>query len=79
MRYNKLENPKSFVPANIQADDYMAYRVVAVARLPQGWTAYKGPSNWTDEQILDEGDKISEEAARGLFPAFDRSGRHYYG
>ena len=62
---------------DIQADDCVAYKVVAIASYANDWAAYKGPSDWTDEEIALNGDKIPQKAAELLFYAFANSGRDY--
>jgi hypothetical protein len=41
------------------------------------WAAYWGPRNWEFDRIKNEGDKLSEESARALFPLI--SSEHHYG
>jgi hypothetical protein len=49
-------------------------KVVAVIGHSGDWTAYRGPSDWTDEQVAQSGDKITKEAAEGLFPTIRNLG-----
>lgn len=48
-------------------DDAIAIKIVAVAGYGKDFTAYYGPSDWSDEEVAHSGDKISEEAGRALF------------
>ena len=54
-----------------QLGDRVAVRVVAVVGYDEDWAAYAGLSEWSDYRIANTGDKISYEAARGLFPTLD--------
>lgn len=44
--------------------------VVAVMGAVEDWAAYEGPENKDNQWIMDHGDKLSEDEARDLFPAF---------
>lgn len=53
------------------------YKVVAVCGAANDWSAYRGHLDWSDEQVCMEGDKLSRDAAKALFPSFANSGRYY--
>ena len=63
-------------PMNIQRGTAAAIKIVAVAG-DDDWAAYYGLSDWSDERVAEEGDKIDRAAAALLFPAFVSSGRYY--
>ena len=42
-------------------------KVVAVAGHDNDWSAYMGPSDWTDEEVAQSGDKLPKEQAEPLF------------
>jgi hypothetical protein len=44
-------------------------KIVAVTGVAGDWTAYRGPADWTDEDVARRGDKIDREAAEILFPS----------
>ena len=57
-------------PTEVKPGDCFGYKVIAIVR-GHGlfWAAYRGPTEWSDQRVLDEGDKVSEETARSLFYA----------
>ena len=64
-------------PCDVEDGDAFAIKVVATAGYGNDWAAYIGPSNWTDERVAAQGDKLSPEQAAPLFSVLHRSGRHY--
>lgn len=44
-----------------------ATKLVAVVGCNNDWTAYEGPSDWTDQQVALRGQKIDKEAAKLIF------------
>ena len=52
-------------------------KVVAVIGGNDDWAAYQGPLEWPDDRVAEEGDKVSEAAAEGLFPMPKRAGLFY--
>jgi len=65
------------IPCELEEDDAIAVKVVAVAGYANDWAAYRGPTEWSDERVANYGEKISRLAAEGLFYAFAASGRVY--
>ena len=57
-------------PTALSEGDMVAIKVVAVAGAVGDWAAYFGPSDWTDEQVAENGDKLAEFQARPLFYCF---------
>ena len=51
-------------------DTAVPCKVVAVTGYGGDWAAYRGPSDWTDDMVARQGDKISRLAAEGLFPTY---------
>jgi hypothetical protein len=79
-RYNLKISTVNTIPSvlpTMPQGTYAAYRVVAVKGQIEDWAAYKGPSDWSDEMICSNGNKIPENAARELFYVFDASGMRY--
>ncbi len=72
-----FRNKVNVSPSDVRDDDAFALKVVAVAGLANDWTAYQGPSSWTDAEVAEGGDKITESAARALFYVLHKSGRRY--
>jgi hypothetical protein len=68
MEYHSV-NPITVIPARLKPGDILAFRVVAVIGNNKDWAAYRGYSEWTDEEIARNGDTISKEAAEQLFSA----------
>ena len=60
-------------PQRIAKGTRVPVKVVAVVGYSNDWAAYIGPSDWTDEQISKDGDKVSEDAAVNLFPAMSQA------
>ena len=63
-------------PVEIEAGDRYAYKLVAVID-EHFWTVFKGLSDWTDQDVADGGDSVSEEVATALFPSLSYD-RTYY-
>jgi hypothetical protein len=55
----------------------MAVKIVAVAGHANDWAAYRGYSDWPDELVASNGDKIEQEQAEAVFWAMANSGRSY--
>lgn len=55
----------------------IACKVVAVVGGSGDWAAYRGLADESDEHVARSGDKISQEAAEGLFPTFRDMGFRY--
>jgi hypothetical protein len=74
------KNPVAAIPNKMEQGDGMAMKIVAVVHDGTRWSAYRGPSNWSDERVAQQGDKIPKEAAELLFYAC-RNAPHlsYYG
>lgn len=71
-------NPYLVQAREIAGGDRYGYKVVAVIDESwNGWRAYRGPTSWTDQQVADNGDAVSEETARALFPTLAAAGRIY--
>jgi hypothetical protein len=68
MEYHSV-NPMTIIPKDLKPGDILAFRVVAVIGNNKDWAAYRGYSEWTDEEIACSGDKISKKAAEQLFYA----------
>jgi len=73
----KFVNKYSISPSDLVPGDRMAVKVVACIGQANDWAAYQGPSDWSDEQVAEQGDKIPESAAMELFYAAHASGRVY--
>jgi hypothetical protein len=71
-------NAYTIQPDEIQEGDRFGYKIVAgIWEGWNGWCAFRGPTAWTDQQVLDEGDEISFVAAKLLFPTLANLGRVY--
>ena len=64
-------------PMDIQADDVIAVKIMAVAGHGHSWAAYMGNTGQDDEDIIKNGDKINQEAAEVMFPQFKNAGWRY--
>ena len=70
-------NKAAVRPTDIVDWTAAALKIVAWAGQGGDWAAYSGPSDWPDQKVAEEGDKIDQKAAELLFPAFKWSGRYY--
>ena len=70
-------NPVTVVPWDLEPDDMLGFKVVAVMGQAHDWAAYQGLTSWTDERVASAGDKISKTAAEALFSAPRRAGLIY--
>jgi len=75
-QYN-FKNKVTTSPSDVQPNDAFAIKVVAVAGHGNDWSAYYGPSNWSDEMVAESGDKLSAAQAEPLFYVLAASGRTY--
>lgn len=73
----QFKNLVTTEPDNVNEGDAFALKVVAVAGHADDWAAYRGPSDWTDEEVASSGDKLAKEAAEALFYVMRNSGRTY--
>jgi len=73
----RFRNHYTVSPDDVQADDCFALKVVAVAGYGHDWAAYSGPTDWTDQEVVACGDKLSREQGEPLFYIMRASGRHY--
>lgn len=62
------KNAYNTSPLNMKVGDRFGYKVIAVIQHPDMWSAYRGLTSETDEEIARHGDKISYAAAQALFP-----------
>jgi hypothetical protein len=61
----------------VQPGDRYGYKIVAVVYSKNFWAAYKGLTDWDDERVADEGDKILHEVAALLFPTINETIPNY--
>lgn len=71
------KNPVTTRPSEMEPEDKFGLKVVAVIGVGPDWAAYMGFTDWPDEMVATNGDKITKEAAENLFPAIARTGREY--
>ena len=62
---------------DLKAGFQFGLKVVGMVGGDSDWAAYEGPLEWPDDRVAEEGDKLSQEAAEGLFPALVRAGLTY--
>ena len=70
-------NPVTVQPHLLEPGNRLGFKVIAVIGHNNDWSAYRGLSHWTDEQVASQGDKISGTAARQLFHAPPAAGLTY--
>jgi len=61
-------NPYLVKPVEVKDRDRYGYKIIAVISGPF-WCAYRGGTNWDDYKVAVEGDAISEDVAKALFPS----------
>jgi hypothetical protein len=63
-------NPVTVKPHELKPDDMLGFKIIAVIGASgKDWAAYRGLTNWDDERVAREGDKVDQEVAEGLFYA----------
>ena len=62
-------NPVTVQPYKLKGGDILGFKIVAVIGHMGDWAAYRGLTDWTDEEVASSGDKLSREAAEALFYA----------
>ncbi|MFA5035704.1 MAG: hypothetical protein WC479_00815 [Candidatus Izemoplasmatales bacterium] len=65
-------NAYNITPEELTDRDRFGYKIVAVIRNGY-WCAYRGLTDWSDEEVARSGDSVSHEIAAGLFPTLDNS------
>lgn len=75
----KFRNMMTTRPLDVETGNAFAIKVVAVAGYANDWAAYMGPSDWSDQDVAEGGDKLSKEQAEPLFLVLRNSGRYYRG
>ncbi len=73
----RFRNKADVSPADTQPNDAFAIKIVATVGFANDWAAYEGPSNWSDQRVASEGNKIDVGLARRLFFVLGQSGRSY--
>lgn len=73
----KWKNKVTTRPADVIPGDAFGLKVVAVVGENNDWAAYLGPTDWPDDMVAEQGDKIPKEAAEQLFTVVARTGRSY--
>lgn len=76
MEYHSVD-PITAIPARLKPGDILAFRVVAVIGNNNDWIAYRGYSDWSDEEIAMHGDEMSKKTAEQLFHAPKVAGLKY--
>jgi hypothetical protein len=66
-------NPVSVKPYTLKAGDLLGFKIVAKIYSNNNgegfWAAYRGLTDWEDEKVASDGDKIPQEVAEALFYA----------
>lgn len=73
----EIKNAYHATEADIQPGARFGYMVVAEVGPDNNWAAYRGLVGWSPERVALHGDKISQEAAEGLFPVMKWAGLFY--
>jgi len=72
-------NPVTVKPNELKDGDKLGFKVIAVISANgKLWTAYRGLTHWSDEEVASHGDALSPEIARGLFYAPVAANIKYY-
>ena len=70
-------NPVTTRPMDLKPDDRLGYKVIAVIRYDNSWTAYIGLTDWSDDRVASEGDALNQKAAEAMFYAPVAAGLRY--
>lgn len=73
---NGTLNPYVLYPSEVKPKDRVGYKVIAIHH-GVTWAAYRGLTDWSDDKVQNEGDKLDEKVARLLFPVMDNLGVPY--
>lgn len=55
-------------PSEVKHGDRFGYKIIAIVD-EQCWSAYRGPTGWSDDQVARHGDSISRAVAEAIFPS----------
>lgn len=61
----------------IQPEDIFGYKIVAKIWDDKSWCAFRGQTDWSDDKVWANGDEISFEVARLLFPTIAHTVAYY--
>ena len=75
-KYN-FKNLVTTSPSDVKQGDAFAVKIVAIAGYDNDWAAYRGPSDWSDQMVAEQGDKLDKKAAEALFYVMRHSCRRY--
>jgi hypothetical protein len=70
-------NPVTISPSELKTGDRLGFKIIAVVGYAGDWCAYRGLTDWTDEEVARSGDRIEEDTARALFYALNYSELKY--
>lgn len=76
-RFINVAEARNLSPSDVKPSDAFPIKVVAVAGRGDDWAAYYGPTEWTDEEVAESGNKLLAAQAEPLFYALRNSGRFY--
>lgn len=62
-----FRNPLTTAPIDVEPGDAFAFKVVAVVSDIGTWTAYRGPSDWSDEKVAAQGSLLLRSQVHLLF------------
>jgi len=66
-------NPYVICGDEIINSDRYGYKIIVVVRSNKTWNAYRGLTDWTDDEVARNGDAISHKIAAALFPTLDHN------
>jgi hypothetical protein len=69
-------NAYNISPNEVQDGDHYGYKLVAVID-GEFWTVFMGLTDWSDQQVAEQGESVSEEVAIALFSSLQYN-RTYY-
>ncbi len=74
---SQARNPWQTRPCDLKPLDILPKKVVAVIGGIGDWAAYEGPTDWPDEKIARQGDKLGANQAKAVFPSLAYSDLKY--
>jgi len=62
-------NPVTTRPIDLYPGDRLGFKIIAVIGGNNDWAAYRGLTLWSDDEVVEMGDKLGREDAEKLFYA----------
>lgn len=77
MGENGTLDPEKITRQDLADWDRFGYKIVAVRANFNGWCAFRGPTDWSDYRVFQEGEVLDATTAKCLFPNLAELGGIY--